>query len=294
MPLATVTGVVTSISDGIPTLDVDGHEVRLNVRANVPIGTKVVLDVTLLTPPRTNAALPLPAAALPLSGPPGAVTGWPTLSEALTVLQRSDPVAAQQLAQAIPDGGGRTVAAAVAFVQAMRSGDLRHWPGDTNLRALERAGPRGAHLAGQLSAEVGELASRARDTGGEWRALPIPWNAEGRIERIALITRREGDDEDDRKKERKGGGTRFLIEVNLSQLGPMQMDGMFRTESRTFDLVLRTKATLPDVMRRDLTSLFADTNAAMGLAGTLSFQVTKKFADPLGIGVSPDKSGLWA
>jgi hypothetical protein len=182
----------------------------------------------------------------------------------------------------------------ISFAQAMRTGDARQWPGDGALRALERAGPRGAHLANQLSDEIGALSSRARDTGAEWRALPLPWNAEGQIDRIALITRREGETDDDTKKKSGGGGQRFLINLDLSRLGSIQLDGMFRTESRGFDLMIRTKAELSEQIRSDLTGIFATTNAAMGLKGALTFQVVKKFADPTAGAISADRGGLWA
>ncbi|MGE4062766.1 MAG: hypothetical protein AB7E79_05310 [Rhodospirillaceae bacterium] len=295
-PIASAMAVVVANVDSIPVVEIEGRQLQLNVRAHLPVGTKIVFDVISATAPRPGAplALPLPAGSPPLSGPAGAYVGWPTLSESLSVLQRSDPIAAQQLSQVIPDGGPRTAAAVISFVQAMRSGDARQWPGDVTLRALERASPRGAHLAATLSGEVAELSARARETGAEWRALPVPWNAGGQIERVTLVTRREGESESETAKGKKAAGERFLIEVNLSRLGPMQLDGMFKKESRSFDLVMRTKAALPEQMRKDLLGLFADANGAMGLKGGLTFQVTKKFADPLGAGNSPDKSGLWA
>lgn len=295
-PLATVTGTVIANADSIPVVDIEDRHVQLNVRANLPVGTKIVFELAAATPPRIGTAppLPLPASAAPMAGPAGAYTGWPTLMESVGVLQRSDPAAAQQLAQVIPDGGPRTAAAVISFVQAMRTGDARQWPGDTTLRALEKAGPRGAHLAGTLSGEVGELSARARDGGAEWRALPVPWNAGGQIDRIALITRREGDGDTEGGGGKKGGGTRFLIDLNLSRLGAMQLDGMFKKELRAFDMVLRTREALPEEMRRDLLGIFTSANGAMGLKGGLSFQVTRKFADPLNVGNSPDKAGFWA
>ena len=275
----------------------EAGEIQLNLRANLPVGTRVVLEVLAQLPPRgfDTVIPPLPPSALPLSGPAGANVGWPTLQESLAVLERSNPQAAQQLAQVIPDGGPRTALAMMSFAQAMRTGDARQWPGDSTLRVLERAGPRGSHLASTLSDEVSALSSRAREPSSDWRALPLPWNAEGRIERIALITRREGTgDEDDVKKKSGGGGTRFLINLELSRLGEMQLDGMFRKETRGLDMMIRTRATLPDDMRNDLSGLFATSNAAMGLKGTLSFQVVKKFPDPTNTGpASLDKSGLW-
>lgn len=302
--LSTVTGTVASLSAaGAPIVQIDTPQlqgqIQLNARANVPVGTLVTFEVIAQAPPQTGAAAapPNPFSALPLSGPAGAMVGWPTLTESLTLLQRSDPAAALQLAQSIPDGGPRTAVAVMAFAQALRTGDPRQWPGDTNLRAIERAGPRGAHLAAQLSGEVSELAARTRDVGSEWRSIPVPWNAEGRIERIALVTRREeAQDDDDDKKQKGGKGTRFLINLDLSRLGSLQLDGMFRKETRGFDMMIRTKETLPDYMRRDLTGMFASSNAAMGLKGGLTFQVVKKFPDPISEEnpAARDKSGLWA
>ena len=298
--LATITGIVTGTSpSGAPEIEtaigLTQVQLQLNVRANLPVGTRVTLEIAGLAEPLPNAVPPQPPASLPLTGPAGAMVGWPTLTEALTVMQRGDPQAAQQLAQAIPDGGPRTALALMSFAQAMRAGDARQWPGDSNLRALERLGPRGSHLASQLSDEVAALSSRAREGGAEWRALPVPWNADGHIDRIALITRREGEGDDDAKKKAGGGGTRFLINLDLTRLGSMQLDGMFRREAKGFDLMIRTKAALPETIRLDLTGLFAASHAAMGLKGGLTFQVVKKFADPLAQGpLGADKSGLWA
>src|SRR5690606_26002600 len=126
---------------------VEGRQIQINVRANLPVGTRLVLEIAAFGEARPASAPPAPAGAPPFSGPAGSAAGWPTRAESLSILQRGDGMGAQQLAQAIPDGGPRSVTAAIAFVQAMRSGDARQWPGDTALRALERAGPRGAHLA---------------------------------------------------------------------------------------------------------------------------------------------------
>jgi hypothetical protein len=305
--LGTFTGaVVAQGPSGAPIIEIANgqagiaspqtSQIQVNVRANLPIGTLVTLEVTAHFEPRIGTPLPpSPASALPLSGPPGLQVGWPALSESIAILQRSDPQAAQQLAQAVPDGGARTAAALISFAQAMRSGDARQWPGDSALRALERAGPRGSHLASQLSDEVSALSSRARDTGTEWRALPIPWNADGHIDRITLISRREGEADEDGKKKSGGGGTRFLIDLDLSRLGPLQLDGMFRRETKSFDLMIRTKAALDEKIRTDLLGIFASSNAAMGLKGGLTFQIVKKFADPLNSGpFGQDKSGVWA
>lgn len=96
--LGTFTGTVISTTPyGAPVIDTGAGQVQLNVRANLPVGTQVTLEITAQLEPRPGARAlpPVPASALPLSGPPGAMTRWPTLTESLQVLQRSDPQAAQ-------------------------------------------------------------------------------------------------------------------------------------------------------------------------------------------------------
>lgn len=296
-PQAVITGIVTRATPASPpVITTDFGQIQLNVRANLPVGTRITLEVTAQLPPQPGAAPPpLPLAMLPLSGPPagGTTVGWPNLSEALQQLQRADPAAAAEFSAAIPDGGPRTTVAIIAFVQAMRTGDSRAWPGDTNLRALERLGPRGAHLAAQIGDEVSALSARATEgAGAEWRALPVPWAADGRIDRITLVSRREGDADEAGGKKGRGGGIRFLINLDLSRLGALQFDGMFRKEPRGLDLMIRTKQPLPDDLRMELTGIFGNSTAAMGIKGGLSFQVVKKFADPLGD--TGFRSGLWA
>lgn len=296
-PQAVITGIVTRATPASPpVITTDFGQIQLNIRANLPVGARVTLEVTAQLPPQPGAVPPpLPPALLPLSGPPvgGTTVGWPNLSEALQQLQRADPVAAAEFAAAIPDGGPRTTVAIVAFVQAMRTGDSRSWPGDTNLRALERLGPRGAHLASQIGEEVSALSTRATESAGaEWRALPVPWAADGRIDRITLVSRREGEGEEAGGKRGRGGGIRFLINLDLSRLGPLQLDGMFRKDPRGLDVMIRTKQPLSDDLRTELAGVFASSVAAMGIKGGLSFQVVKKFADPLGD--TGFRSGLWA
>lgn len=293
----TITGQSTTAQ---PTIQTAAGTVQLASPANLPPGTTVSLEVISQTPGRTDAtggaAAPRPSAGtLPFTA---GTAPWPTLTEALQVLQRSDPQAAQQLANTLPDGGPRTVVAALSFIQSMRGGDQRQWPGDNNLRALERTGPRGAHLAKTLSGEVAQLSAQTRETVGEWRTTPVPWNAEGQIEKISLITRREETDEDDENEEEKktGPGLRFLLDLDLSQLGPLQLDGMVHEESKGFNMMIRSHEPLDEKIRRDLMGLFVATNQAVGLKGGLTFQVTPKFADPIASSepLKLTRDGVWA
>ena len=79
-------------------------------------------------------------------------------------------------------------------------------------------------------------------------------------------------------------------------MGELQLDGMVHEEAKSFDLVIRSHETLDDKIRRDLTGLFVTANEAVGLKGGLTFQVTKKFADPVGANepLKLERDGVWA
>lgn len=297
-----LTGLVTAQSTAAQTvIQTDAGTLQLANRVNLPPGTTVTLDVLAQNAPRTDAtgtavtAPPSAATSLPFTA---GTAPWPALTEALQVLQRVDPQAGQLLANTIPDGGPRTIAAALSFIQAMRTGDPRQWPGDNNLRALERAGPRGAHLARTVSGEVAQLSAQSREATGDWRSTPIPWNADAQIEKINLISRREDAPDDDEKNEadNKKSGLRFLLDLDLTNLGALQLDGMVREETKGFDLMIRSLEPLGDSIRRDLTGLFIAANQAVGLKGQLTFQVTHKFADPVGSSepLKLERDGVWA
>ena len=105
------------------------------------------------------------------------------------------------------------------------------------------------------------------------------------IEKIIFSLHRPPDDPDEeepRRDRRKGGGrpVRFLIDLTLSVLGPVQIDGLANPGEQRFDLVLRTRTPLPQEIRRDIIGLFANAGTVLNLGGSLHFQVTERFAAP--------------
>lgn len=285
-PLGLLTGTVAANSaGGAPLIRVGETLIALSGRAEVPTGGQVSLEVLARSAPQPPvppppAPLAQPLAALPQA--PGA-SAWPTLSESLDVLARSDPQAARQLASSIPAGDQRLVANAVAYATALRTGDPRAWLGDGPLKALDRAGPRGRLLAQRLGEEVRELGARARDTGGEWRPLHMPFLSDAGIDRIEIVTRRLHGDEDEEQKRKRGGdegGQRFLITLHLSRLGPLQIDGLFTAKDRRLDIIVRSTAELPTAARRDIQAIHARNAAALELTGGVIFRVSERFPGP--------------
>lgn len=268
-------------------------------RIAAPPGAEVGLEVLRAAAPPGPAAL---AGGAPAATPLFSATAWPSLTEALQVLGGSDAEAARRLAAVLPQADSRMVANIAGYTAAVHAGgEVRQWPGAGIMRALERAGERGERVAKALKGELTEASSVRRDaTGTEWRVTTLPFHVGHEVQRIQMISRRQsaGDSDDgdgDGAGGGKGSGQRFLITLELSRLGALQIDGLFRKGDRRFDLILRTHQTLPQEMRRDLSGLFASTLGALGLKGGLGFHVAPRFETPLPDLAPPtDRPGLFA
>lgn len=242
----------------------------LGLEARLPAGSNLTLELAPGGLPREAGAAARPS----MPGSPG--YAWPALEEALSLL--ADPAAAAGAARealpGLPQPGPRLASAILFFLAALRGGDLGGWLGAGTLQTLRARS--GETLLGRLArdlAQMGRMADGgAGSIGSDWRLLPIPlWDGE-RLHQLRLYLRQHDKRRDEAKDRARRGATRFVLELEMSRLGEMQLDGLVR--NKRFDLVLRTRAALPEVMRRDIREIFDDANAAAGYAGTLGFQAS--------------------
>ena len=245
--------VVAVDTAGRPTLATEAGEIAITEPLPVRPGERLLLAIA----PAPPATTPVVAA------------DWPALAEALATLTAVDPAAGHRAAEAIPQPGPRLAATALFFLAAVRGGDLGRWLGAGPLRVLERQAP---GLVSRLGREVARHA-RPAETGpaAPWQALAIPLWSEGRPETVRLYVHDRGAD-DDEGAER---GQRFVVEVALSRLGDLQLDGLVR--ARRLDLVLRSRKPLPAGAADDLRGLYGESLAAVGYEGALAFQVRDPF-----------------
>jgi hypothetical protein len=234
------------------------------LQAEAPVGTRVAFE---------PGARPAPGAAGQQAAPPPldpAGRGpWPALDQALAALQAADPAAARVLAaQLLARPDTRLATAILVFMGAVRAGvDGRGLVGERAARALEAVGRR--DVLDRLGEDMRGL-SRA-DASGDWRAYPVPFAGDGGLDRVVVrVKRREDDEESAADRLRRGGEVRFLVDLVLSRLGPLQLDGLVRP--RRFDLIVRTEAALPADARSEMRSAFADRLAEIGSAGDLVFR----------------------
>ena len=238
--------------------------------AQPPPGTRLSLEIVDLRPPANASAPELEAVSDPLMR---LSRDWPALREVLDTLRATDlPVTQHLLDTVIPRPTPNLGASLLLFVVALRGGSIGEWLGRDTTTKLEHAGR--ADLLRRLDEDFSQIGRLSQQSGhGEWKALMLPFYDGQAITQIKLFSRRHrGSSEENAGYE---GGDRFIVELNLSSLGPMQIDGLL--QAKHLSLILRTQQPLPQVVRRDINAIFEDAMARSGAKGTLGIQVTRRF-----------------
>ncbi len=265
----TVAGVTTS---GNPVFRTPGGAMVLGIRAWAAEGSSVTLEV-IGRPKIPGQDITRPS---PTGGNEIIDAGrWPALGETLTLLAGANPAAARQLAaRVIPRLDSSLSAGVLFFISALRGGDLRSWLGESIERTLQRLRP---GLLDRLGDDFRTVSRTTDDPkGGEWRSVLIPLLGGESIEHIRLHTRLHGDDDEaDDKAE-----ARFIVDLNLSRVGRMQLDGLVRGgATKRLDLIVRSPAPLTPAMREDIRRIFRDAGEVTGIKGGVTFQAAAKFID---------------
>lgn len=245
----------------------------LSLQTNTPLanGSQVTLEVV---------GPPVPPPPQPQGGQSSGLgpAGWPTLTSASEALAQSDRQAAEQLMRMIPQTGPRLAAAMSVFASAVRSGDIKALVGEGVTRGLDKAGRR--DLAERLKKDLDSLSEEsARPLGnGDWRALTLPVIHGAQVDPVRLYLHRPNAEEEGGGK-RNTQEQRFILEVTMSQLGRIQLDGLVMRDNQRFDLIIRTAQPLSPAICRDIAGIFAECGQLTGAKGSVSFQSGGRFVD---------------
>ncbi|MGH6948176.1 MAG: hypothetical protein ACREDZ_12675 [Kiloniellales bacterium] len=232
-----------------------GSVTLTNVGALAP-GTKLLLELQLAT-------LSLPAEA---AGTAKSTKSWSGLAEMLQVVGHQGLAELHPLLRTLPQPGARLASDLLFLISALRGGELSVWPGAQALEGLERAGR--ADLVSRLGADLAQAARSAEASPGDWRLLTLPFHDGSHLQQLRLYLRR------DRTSRRSAveKATRFVLEVDLTRVGALQLDGL--VQPRRFDLMLRSRQALPEIWRQDIAEIFEEANAAVGNSGEIVFQAS--------------------
>ena len=99
------------------------------------------------------------------------------------------------------------------------------------------------------------------------------------IQQVRFFTKRDRKQEDSQNDKNKEEDTRFVIEVDLTQLGEVQMDGFVRKHEKDlqFDMIIRSLNGLSKEVQDDILNIYNNMGAITGYKGSLSFQSVREF-----------------
>jgi hypothetical protein len=268
----TRTGTVVATTASETIVDTEMGRLAVPTALDAPRGSVLVFTVA-----REPGAAPLPASL----NPPATATERAArqLEQALGTARAVAPEIVSRLAQALqPDAPERIVAALVNFVAAARGRALD----PIAAVAHEVAGSAHSEAAAALQDAGAALAeARQQESSAAFQPVAVPLVDAATVQMLTVYLPRERDSGGGDAGE--GDASRFAVEVELSRLGPLQLDGLVRP--KRLDLVLRSRRPLPIELRQELATAFKDSLAASGFAGEIAFAVVARF--PIGGGRRP-------
>ena len=249
-----------------------------------PIGLLALDTGPQTLPPETNVTLqlvgkPVPPPAFtpppPLPADPPDQALLKRIVQLVETAQHSPggDALAEAVREKIPSPGPKLAA---QLLSAMSTADqpqgLAKFLGDGLVTALTHAAPQALEaLSRHWEAASNPVQGPAE---GDWRSLMIPFMMGGEVTNLRLTVRRRQGKMAAAEREK---GTRFLLDLTLSRLGPMQFDGLVKRQHKRFDLIIRTETALSGEIRRDIDALFINGLLNFGLEGSVAFQPDGRF-----------------
>ncbi|MCF8466052.1 MAG: hypothetical protein K9G33_01485 [Sneathiella sp.] len=259
------------------------------VTLQTPLGT---ISYSASTPPTPGTtvqfaiakeitAFPLPSADIQQPGARAplisAMADWQNLRQALNVVAAQDPILAQAIAiHVIPQANSQLSGSLLFFMAALHLGSIEKWLGQEFSHAMKEAGR--TPLLQALEDDFATFSRLQADNGGQdWKSLNFPFFDGNNLRQIRMFHRQHKNPDD---PENHDETTRFVIELNLSVSGQVQLDGLFK--HNLFDLAIRSHEEMPPDMKQHILSLFSEHIEISGLKGQLIFKTISPFpVDPL-------------
>lgn len=258
IPAASFIATVRSLTpSGQPILDAPLGLLAVDKTLNWPAGTQVLANL-------------LPDATLLQVGRDMPQRGWTGILQAAALFDLPDqPQLVALLERTLPRIGPHLAVGLAAMLKPRSDEPLTVSP---ELKAALAKIGRG-ELAAQLQQEFAELNRALPASEPGWRSIILPLVDENRLQQATLAVRR--DPPKDGAEPGAVGSIHFLLDVELSRLGPLQLDGLIR--GKRLDLMLRSQKPLDAPMRREINEIFQNAQQATGYAGQLFFQAGAPF-----------------
>ncbi len=195
------------------------------------------------------------------------------MSEAYSLIAADNPLIASTLAAKTADGGAKMLNSMMFLFTALQGNNRANWLGDKAEGILQDKKP---SLLERIKSDLARFLSPP-ETSGEWRSMLMPFDFKnGETSMLALLFGHNSpiDPEEKGKQNQSlddedGKLDKFVIEVEFTVLGPVQLNGLIR--EKRFDLMLHSHKELPETLQTDSRSLFESALAANGFSGKIGF-----------------------
>lgn len=284
---ASVTGkVIGNEAGGQLLVQTNLGVVRLQAGVTIPVGSNLAFEVTQVTPPAvestTATAKPAPLTEL--------AQQWVSLQHILGQLGDSHTLtgleglllassgAQANTALAQPVSGQAISSAFLLFLMALQGGNFSQWLGNNNARWLEERG--NINLLKKAEAEFLTLSRHyAEAQPHQWQPIFFPVAVDGTLQQVRMFVKRDRKQGQSSQASGNEEDTRFVVEVDLTQLGELQMDGFVRKQDKEllFDMIIRSLQPLSKEIQNDIVEIYTNTGMLTGYKGSLTFQAVKTF-----------------
>ena len=291
---AVLKGVVYKpVSDAPTLLATEAGVVAVSHEIPLPHLTPVAVKITALSrPAELLSDIPEQDAPLPFKNP------WTVLSHALESVQTTDADAYAEMLAVLPKAGDKLPALMMNFMTAATKGvPFTAWLGEDVIAALRKT-EKGDRLLRRLEKEFSAEPKKATDkSGSAWKGWNIPVLSGSVVEPVSLYLQRPPQDDNNaaqsaKSKIARSDSVRFVLDLRLSRLGKLQLEGLANRKNKTFSLTIRHSDSLPPTFETDVRKIFTATLDALSYAGTVSIMQTNDFID-----FSPAdnlQQGVWA
>ncbi|MES2983600.1 MAG: hypothetical protein V4735_00230 [Pseudomonadota bacterium] len=301
-PAAPIAAKTPAVASNQPTVEasVIGHEPDGATILHTPFAT---LKVYTTQPLPTGTTL-LVSAQADATGKPAPITPltpgetiissvtrtWDGLDQLISTIKTANPDLARDVQQRLPAINHHLTSNLIFFIAAVKQGDPEALLGKRLARQLELAAP---ELMARLRQDITQMQQAYTDSPlPHWSSIMLPMMFGQELVQARLFISKDPE-QADKKTDSEGRSQRFVLEVGMNAIGPMQFDGFIKAADRTksFDLIVRTAQPLDAEISQGIRAIFDSSAQITGIRGQLLFQAGEHhFVRPLA-DVRPTASG---
>ncbi len=200
---------------------------------------------------------------------------WDTLAQAMSNLEDSNPEGAEKLKSVLPEANEKLLPKLLQLSHSITTQNMRSFFGDDVLNMLRALG-----LDGMLQSDAAQLNNlhQKPDAPDGWRALMFPYldDQNQTLQQGSFFWRKHK-----KKNPEDGDSLRFVLNVKMSELGPIQLDGLMQGKD-VMHIKIRMTQGISEAEHKGLEELVQNSLSAVGLRGTLQIETVSFFeTDPL-------------